>query len=116
MFELTFSVFKTALLVGIFFLFPFPALFRQHNYLARRFGDRAAVSSGVSVDRSADGARNSRRPFQTGQALIGRFVHQLAKQYARSGRYRIFVNFYPANMYFYNQSVITAVVYQNVAP
>src|SRR3989344_538097 len=79
-------------------------------------GVGTAISSGVAVDCSAYRAGNSYRPFQAGQTLIGRFVHKMDKQYARSGRYLIFVNFNSPNLYFYNQSVITAVVYQNVAP
>src|SRR3989338_2106818 len=116
MFEFAFSIFKTTLIVGILFVFPFPALFRQHNYLSRRFGNGTAISSGVAVNRSADGAGNSRRPFQAGQTIVGRFVYQLAKKYARSGRYHIFVNFNSPNLDFYNQSVIASIAYQNITP
>ena len=69
---------RHSLLEYFFFLFPSSVLFRQHNYFVRRFRDGMSISSGVAVDRSACGAGNSHRPFQSGQAILSRFVYQLA--------------------------------------
>ena len=75
-----------------------------------------SISSGVAVDRSAYGAGNSHRPFQSGQAILSRFVYQLAKQYARSRHYPVFINLNSSDLDFYNQAAIAVIVEQNITP